>query len=738
MKNRKTNILSKILRLLPLFIILFPVIFCDDASRKTLQNRSQTEELFILWSKSLTNEEAATVLASLNPNLSLLSHDGDFSVCSGSSATASRTLSVLNSSPLILSAEKNAPLTLCVDETNEFYRYQWWLDNTGEYLYDAGVSVLERSSVPDIDINYTEAANLLSKRTDLRSVTVAVLDTGVDYTHPDLAGHMWVNTAEIPDNGIDDDNNGYVDDIYGWDFYNRDNTVCHYSTASDGTVTANDKDNDSHGTHLAGIIAASGKILGVASPIDVKIMSLKTHGGKSGDGTIADAIRAIKYAEQMGAEICNLSWGNTNYSETLETVIRSSHMLFVVSAGNTGSNVNAVPTYPACLGLDNIISVANITPLGRLSETSNYGSSTIDLAAPGTNIYSTAVGGGYRYLSGTSMSAPVVSGVAAMLYACGDHLFPQNIREIILQTVTPVEELNGFVITPGIPNAFAALSAADNLVSDSLPPVLSFETAFRDDTIVLSLLPQDPGGSKVRLTAYTVGRRNLDYFGHGQKGIRISDDRVTFAKAGIYTFYVADYAGNEAVYEYEVLDDTTAPTLSLKALSTDSGIFRVNFLPFDTESGIRSVSYLPGECTLDELQLMGIILSPEDYFAMLPAGRYSLLLTDYRGNKAVYVVELAPNPATRLLVSVAECTLNIGDSYRFSTLVFPADTTDPITYAVNDNGSPMLSLEEETQTVTALVAGDVTLTVQAGTLQRDILFHIKEAAETDEQSLWLH
>ena len=174
-----------------------------------------------------------------------------------------------------------------------------------------------------------------------------------------------------------------------------------------------------------------------------------------------------------------MSWGTTVYSEALETVMRESHMLFIVAAGNSGKNNNSAPLYPSSYELENMISVAYVTQSGVLASDSNYGVSTVDIAAPGQDIYSTTVGGSYHYLSGTSMAAPVVSGVCALLYAYGEAPYPQNIKEIVLQTLKPMNALTGYVRYAGIPDAAQMVAALDSLVSDTIAPTLRAKTQLR-------------------------------------------------------------------------------------------------------------------------------------------------------------------------------------------------------------------------------------------------------------------
>ncbi len=217
------------------------------------------------------------------------------------------------------------------------------------------------TAVAGIDVNVEEAWKRYNG--GKRSVIVAMLDTGIDYTHEDLAGAIWVNEDEIPGNGIDDDGNGYIDDVHGWNFYDHTNQV--YTG-----------DEDSHGTHGAGTIAASSDnqigISGIIPGERVKIMPVKALGGSDGSGTTASLIQAIHYAEANGASICNLSLSSSKNDRALYQAIAESNMLFIVAAGNDSANIDLSPTYPASYNLDNILSVANLCYDGALHHTSNY------------------------------------------------------------------------------------------------------------------------------------------------------------------------------------------------------------------------------------------------------------------------------------------------------------------------------------------------------------------------------
>lgn len=253
------------------------------------------------------------------------------------------------------------------DVNDPFFGNLWGLENIGQEI--AGVA-----GTPDVDMDINEA--WLKGQGD-SNVVVAVIDTGVDVKHPDLQNNIWVNKAEANGTiGVDDDNNGYVDDIHGWDFYNNDNTVF------------DSIDGDEHGTHVAGTIAATANngigVVGVAP--NVKIMSLKFLGPQG--GYTSDAILAVEYAKTMGIKITNNSWGGGGFDQALYDAIANSGALFVAAAGNEGIDVEGEPHYPSSYDCDNILSVAAIENTGEMASFSNYGAVSVDVAAPGAKIQS--------------------------------------------------------------------------------------------------------------------------------------------------------------------------------------------------------------------------------------------------------------------------------------------------------------------------------------------------------------
>ncbi|MBC7899044.1 MAG: S8 family serine peptidase [Saprospiraceae bacterium] len=312
---------------------------------------------------------------------------------------------------------------------------QWALNNLGR---DGGK---ERA---DID-----AIKAWLKSKGSQEVVVAVLDSGVDYNHPDLVANMWTRPDNIPQ--YTDDELGSFNDIQGFD----------------ADVNAGDPmDDNGHGTHCAGIIGAEGNnnegIAGINW--NVQIMPLKFM-GRGGFGTTANAIEAINYAidrKQKGVNVrvISASWGSTSKSRALEDAIRAAGeqgILFVAAAGNASTNNDSRPHYPSNYNLPNVISVAATDKTDALASFSNFGIKTVHIAAPGRDILSTWLGGDYREASGTSMATPYVAGVAALILASEPDLTVEQLRERLLKSVDKIDSLAGKVENGGRLNASKAL-----------------------------------------------------------------------------------------------------------------------------------------------------------------------------------------------------------------------------------------------------------------------------------------
>ncbi len=299
--------------------------------------------------------------------------------------------------------------------------------------------------------------------TGASQVTVAVIDTGVDISHPDLAARIWRNTGETAGNGIDDDHNGYIDDVNGWNF-----------TGSGSNQLFSSADGDSHGTHVAGTIAARrGNSYGIAGIADnARIMPLKflTPSG----GYTSDAISAIQYAVAKGAKVINASWGGTGYSAPLCDAVAqagAAGVLFVAAAGNDGTNNDASPVWPANCPAGTLVSVAATTSADGLASFSNRGATTVDVGAPGDSIASTLPGAAFGYKSGTSMAAPHVTGIAAVVRGLYPGFSAAQLRSAVIWGGRSIPALSGVTATGRRADLPGALSvAAGGVGPDGMPP----------------------------------------------------------------------------------------------------------------------------------------------------------------------------------------------------------------------------------------------------------------------------
>ena len=350
--------------------------------------------------------------------------------------TTEEAMQRLRSDPNVEYVEPNYVITLDAVPNDPRFPELYGMRNTGQ-----------TGGTPGADIKAVNAWDVYTGDPNLK---IGIIDTGVDYNHPDLAANVWTNPGEIPGNNVDDDGNGYVDDVHGYDFVNNDGDPF---------------DDNGHGSHCAGTIAGVGNnnvgVTGVnwqAKVVGIKFLSA------AGSGSTAGAISGIQYAIAIGVRLTSNSWGGGGFSQALLDAINAAGaagQLFVAAAGNSSANTDLNPQYPAAYDSPYIISVAATDHNDNLASFSNYGATTVDIAAPGVNILSCQPGGGYQLLSGTSMATPHVSGVVALAmgrFPSATNLF---IKQLVLSHADPKPQLAGKCLTGGRLNAFLTVAEPD-------------------------------------------------------------------------------------------------------------------------------------------------------------------------------------------------------------------------------------------------------------------------------------
>jgi subtilisin family serine protease len=392
-----------------------------ELETRALLSSDPATSLIVGFKPGVPAAVATAVLGSVHAKITQSFPDGSDVVALRSGVAPAIAIGILKGDTQVAYAQPNSTIQATdVNPNDPYYPLQWGLNNPDNVDIDApqGWSVSQGS----------------------RSITVAVLDTGLDLRNPDFAGRLWVN----PTPGSD----GYVGDVHGWNFVNN---------------TPNIQDNNGHGTHVTGILAATGNNgFGVAGvDWNCRIMPLKILGADGGGSTSA-AVSAIYFAVNHGAQVINASWGGSQYSPAMLAAISyadSKGVVFVTAAGNSGLNNDTNATnYPANYRQPNELVVAAIDNAGNLASFSNYGLHTVDVAAPGVNIYST-VPGGYATYSGTSMATPFVAGVVALVAGQHPELSAPDLVQRIIATVKPLPSLAGTTVSGGIVDAYNALTS---------------------------------------------------------------------------------------------------------------------------------------------------------------------------------------------------------------------------------------------------------------------------------------
>lgn len=526
------------------------------------------------------------------------------------------------------------------------------------------------------------------KTTGSTNVLVAVIDTGIDRDHPDLAANMWENPGETgldgaghdkKTNGIDDDANGYVDDWRGWDFVNNDN---------------NPMDDHFHGTHCAGTIGGVGNnavgVVGVNW--SVKMVALKFLAA-DGYGDIANAAKAVQYATSKipGVRLTSNSWGGGGYSQTMKNAIDAAalkNQLFIAAAGNNSANIDSGPFYPASYTSSNVIAVASITEAGVLSGFSNYGATSVDIAAPGSLILSTEPGSGYQLLSGTSMAAPHVSGAAALLWALDPTLTWSAVKSALLVSARPNAALTGRVVTGGELDVNAAIESLNPpILEQSLFSVLEGQT-----TNINVRLTKPPMADMTVTVARASGSTNLYVvpasplvftpanWSNDQSFAVGSWNDPTDMLNDEAVFQVTAHGGGEALFTLRQLDlgDVSPPVCTFSgAISADGstvliGIqFDENVVGFDSSDLVYSSNIAGGATLLDLTDVTG---SNRTFLARFSIGSRlgCLTLTIPAGSLQDLSGNANPNPEYRFVYTLPWMKNDFSDDFEQGSVWTPS------------------------------------------------------------------
>ena len=592
----------------------------------------------------------------------------------------------LNSRNDVVFAELDYRVSLTATPNDPSYSSLWGLNNTGQTggTFDADIDALEAWEIT----------------TGSASTIVAVIDTGVDYNHVDLADNMWVNTGEIAGNGFDDDGNGFVDDIYGYDFADND-----------GNPIPDSFTNEKHGTHVAGTIGAVGNngtgVVGVNW--DVQIMSLRFL-DESGSGYTSDAVDAVYYAVDNGATISNNSWGGGGFSQAMYDAIaygQSQGHIFIAAAGNSGTNNDSGPHYPSNYDLANVVSVASTDHNDQLSSFSNYGANTVDLAAPGSSIYSTFPGNAYGTYSGTSMATPHVAGAVALVVSEYPDLNYQEVLDRVYDSVDTLGALSGKMVTGGRLNAAAALansfgvsvSPTSGLQTSEAGGTASFEvvlTSAPTENVVIPMSSSDESEGTVADSSITFTPSNWDV----PQTIVISgeDDQ--------------DIDGN---VDYEI---SLANTLSNDANYNNLNVADVSVTNVDNEVSPVDFHF---SVTTNGTSIGGLVVDNEDIIAKMSNGTYEFAFDGSDMGLAGLTIDafMVTGPDTILMSFSGSAginglgTVDDSDIIQF-TGTFGSDTSGTLSWFFDGSDVGLTRNGEDVDALTILQDGSLLVSTSGG------------------------
>ena len=477
---------SRVPRFTPWFLALTLALFgVATASAQTFRNQAPPgqskkyapDEVLIKFRSEARGSDRAAVRASLNAQPL---HNFDFirvEHVKVRGMSVEKAIERIKNHPQVEYVEPNYEIYADVVPNDPRFNDLYGMRNTGQTGGTAGADI--------------KAVLAWDQYTGDPNIKVGVIDTGVDYNHPDLAANVWTNPGEIPDNDIDDDMNGYVDDVHGYDVVNDD---------------GDPMDDNGHGSHCSGTIAGVGNnnigVVGVnwnAKIVGIKFLSA------GGSGSTAGAIAGVNYAIAVGVKLTSNSWGGGAFSQALLDAINAAGaagQLFIAAAGNSGVNTDVSAHYPSSYNSAFIVSVAATDHNDNLASFSNFGATTVDLAAPGVNIVSTTPGNTYQSFSGTSMATPHVSGVAALAMGRFPLVGPLQIKNLILNAADDKPQLAGKVLTGARLNAFMTIADPDDIAPGSITNLAT--TNAGSNTMGLTWTATGDDGNTGRATSYEI------------------------------------------------------------------------------------------------------------------------------------------------------------------------------------------------------------------------------------------
>lgn len=459
------------------------------------------DEIVVRYRAGTTPAQRDAMARELDLSVVRSSRNGRTAVVKGKGVSAATVRRLLAADPRVVAIGQNHRREVAADPdpaAEQLFRNEWGLHNTGQTI--SGTDLVR--GVADVDIDGLEALRIQQGKPE---IVVAVIDDGVDLSHPDLEDRAWTNPGETPDNGQDDDGNGFVDDVHGWDFCNDDDSL-------------HDPNKDGHGTHVAGTIAASldgAGVVGVAPGIRIMVLKFLEEGNDK-CGTDAQAVDAIDYAARFGVPVINASWGGTGKNAVLDQAILESGALFVAASGNAGRDLDApgVDFYPAESTASNVLTVGAIDQTGALADFTNFGATAVDIVAPGTNVLSTyppqtgCPSPCYAWSDGTSMAAPHVTGVAALaLSAATSPMSTAALRAHVIARADPLPQASCFSATGRIANAYRAVTSGR---PTAMPPCMfHFDPGSQIGSGIRTTVSWQPATGTATGSRYVVLRRGV-------------------------------------------------------------------------------------------------------------------------------------------------------------------------------------------------------------------------------------